>query len=33
MVAARALYERAGFVRQHDFMHLDLKFSIYMRPM
>jgi ribosomal protein S18 acetylase RimI-like enzyme len=33
MVAARALYEHAGFVHQHDFMHLDLKFSIYMRPM
>jgi ribosomal protein S18 acetylase RimI-like enzyme len=33
MVAARALYEHAGFVHQHDFTHLDLKFSIYMRPM
>ena len=31
MVAARALYERAGFVHQHDFTHLDLRFSIYMR--
>lgn len=30
MVAARALYEHAGFVRQHDFTHLDLRFSIYM---
>lgn len=33
MVAARALYECAGFVHQHDFTHLDLRFSIYMRPM
>lgn len=33
MVAARALYEQAGFVHQHDFTHLDLRFSIYMRPM
>lgn len=33
MVAARTLYEHAGFVHQHDFTHLDLKFSIYMRPM
>lgn len=33
MVAARALYEHAGFVHQHDFTHLDLRFSIYMRPM
>lgn len=29
MVAARALYEHAGFVYQHDFTHLDLRFSIY----
>jgi ribosomal protein S18 acetylase RimI-like enzyme len=33
MVAARALYERAGFRHQHDFVHLGLRFSIYMRPM
>lgn len=33
MVAARALYERAGFVRQCGFMHLGLRFSIYLRPM
>ncbi len=33
MVAARALYERSGFVHQHDFTHLNLRFSIYMRPM
>jgi ribosomal protein S18 acetylase RimI-like enzyme len=33
MVAARTLYEQAGFVHQHDFTHLDLKFSIFMRPM
>jgi ribosomal protein S18 acetylase RimI-like enzyme len=33
MVAARTLYEQAGFVHQHDFTHLDLRFSIYMRPM
>lgn len=33
MVAARALYQHAGFVHQHDFTHLDLRFSIYMRPM
>lgn len=33
MVAARSLYECAGFVHQHDFTHLDLRFSIYMRPM
>jgi ribosomal protein S18 acetylase RimI-like enzyme len=33
MVAARALYEGAGFLHQHDFTHLDLRFSIYMRPM
>jgi ribosomal protein S18 acetylase RimI-like enzyme len=33
MVAARALYEHAGFIHQHDFTHLDVKFSIYMRPM
>jgi ribosomal protein S18 acetylase RimI-like enzyme len=33
MVAARTLYEHAGFVHQHDFTHLDLRFSIYMRPM
>lgn len=31
MVAARALYEGAGFVRQREFMHLGLRFSIYMR--
>jgi GNAT superfamily N-acetyltransferase len=29
MTAARMLYERAGFVHQHDFTHLDLRFSIY----
>lgn len=33
MVVARALYERAGFVHQHDFTHLALRFSVYMRPM
>jgi GNAT superfamily N-acetyltransferase len=33
MVAARTLYEHAGFVHQHDFTHLDLRFRIYMRPM
>jgi len=33
MVAARALYQHAGFVHRQDFTHLDLKFSIYMRPM
>jgi ribosomal protein S18 acetylase RimI-like enzyme len=33
MAAARALYEHAGFLHQHDFIHLDLRFSIYMRPM
>jgi ribosomal protein S18 acetylase RimI-like enzyme len=33
MVAARALYEHAGFVHQHDFTHLNLRFSIYMRLM
>ncbi|MBV9160925.1 MAG: hypothetical protein JO281_05065 [Pseudonocardiales bacterium] len=31
MVAARALYEHAGFVRQHDFTHLGLRFSTYLR--
>lgn len=31
MVAARTLYERTGFVHQHDFTHLDLRFSIYLR--
>jgi ribosomal protein S18 acetylase RimI-like enzyme len=30
MVAARALYEGAGFVRHRDFTHLDLRFCIYM---
>jgi ribosomal protein S18 acetylase RimI-like enzyme len=33
MVAAQALYEHAGFVRQHGFMHLGLQFFVYMRPM
>ena len=33
MIAARALYKGAGFLHQHDFTHLDLRFSIYMRPM
>ena len=33
MVAARVLYEHAGFLHQRDFTHLDLQFSIYMRPM
>ncbi|MGH3972314.1 MAG: GNAT family N-acetyltransferase [Pseudonocardiaceae bacterium] len=31
MVAARALYEHAGFVRHQEFLHLDLRFCIYMR--
>ncbi|MGH3874149.1 MAG: GNAT family N-acetyltransferase [Pseudonocardiaceae bacterium] len=31
MVAARALYERAGFVRHHEFPHLDLRFCVYLR--
>ncbi|MGH8572117.1 MAG: GNAT family N-acetyltransferase [Gammaproteobacteria bacterium] len=31
MVAARALYEGAGFVRHREFTHLDLCFCIYMR--
>lgn len=30
MVAARALYEGAGFMRHREFVHLDLRFSIYM---
>lgn len=30
MVAARALYEGAGFVRHQEFAHLDLRFCIYM---
>lgn len=30
MMAARALYEHAGFVCQHDFTHLGLRFSIYL---
>ena len=30
MVAARALYEGAGFARHREFMHLDLRFCIYM---
>ncbi|MGH3778097.1 MAG: GNAT family N-acetyltransferase [Pseudonocardiaceae bacterium] len=30
MVAARALYEGAGFVRHREFTHLDLNFCIYM---
>ncbi len=33
MVAARALYEQAGFVRQREFTHLDLCFVIYMRTL
>lgn len=32
MVAARSLYQQAGFVHHHDFTHLGLKFSIYMCP-
>jgi ribosomal protein S18 acetylase RimI-like enzyme len=31
MVAARAIYEGAGFVRHQEFTHLDLGFCIYMR--
>ncbi len=31
MVAARALYEGAGFVHHREFTHLDLRFCIYMR--
>ena len=31
MVAARALYEGAGFVRHREFTHLGLRFCIYMR--
>jgi ribosomal protein S18 acetylase RimI-like enzyme len=31
MVAARTLYEHAGFVRYQEFIHLDLRFCIYMR--
>ncbi len=31
MVAARALYEGAGFVRHQEFTHLDLRFCIYLR--
>ncbi|MGH3899635.1 MAG: GNAT family N-acetyltransferase [Pseudonocardiaceae bacterium] len=31
MVAARALYEGAGFVRHREFTHLDLRFCIYLR--
>lgn len=31
MVAARALYESAGFVRHREFTHLDLRFCIYLR--
>jgi len=31
MVAARALYEGAGFVRHQEFTHLDLRFCIYMQ--
>jgi hypothetical protein len=30
MVAARALYESAGFTRHREFAHLDLRFCIYM---
>ena len=30
MVAARALYEGAGFARHREFTHLDLRFCIYM---
>jgi GNAT superfamily N-acetyltransferase len=30
MLAARTLYERAGFVHSYDFTHLDLQFSVYM---
>ncbi|HEY3894995.1 MAG TPA: hypothetical protein VGL88_06465, partial [Pseudonocardiaceae bacterium] len=33
MLAARTLYERSGFVHQHDFTHLGLRFSIYVRSM
>ncbi|MGH3670834.1 MAG: GNAT family N-acetyltransferase [Pseudonocardiaceae bacterium] len=33
MLAARALYEHSGFVHQHDFAHLGLRFSIYVRSM
>lgn len=29
MVSARALYEGAGFIRQDDFTHLDIRFCIY----
>ncbi|HEY6423918.1 MAG TPA: GNAT family N-acetyltransferase [Pseudonocardiaceae bacterium] len=32
MVAAQALYERTGFVRHQEFMHLGLRFCIYMLP-
>jgi ribosomal protein S18 acetylase RimI-like enzyme len=31
MVAARALYEGTGFLRQREFMYLNLPFCIYMR--
>ncbi len=31
MVAARALYEHAGFIRHREFIHLDLRFCIYLR--
>lgn len=33
MLAARTLYERCGFLHQHDFAHLGLRFSIYVRSM
>lgn len=33
MLAARTLYERCGFVHHHDFAHLGLRFSIYVRSM
>ena len=29
MTSARALYESVGFVRQDDFVHLDIRFCIY----
>lgn len=33
MVAARALYEGAGFVHHREFTHLDLRFCLYIRQM
>ncbi|MGH3935998.1 MAG: GNAT family N-acetyltransferase, partial [Pseudonocardiaceae bacterium] len=33
MVAAQALYEHAGFIPHREFIHLDLRFRIYVRQL